>query len=213
MLKQVRQWLFPKRQGQAKIKTEQDLLVKLADVLPSHIRNEDVVFFCIGTNQISGDCFGPLVGSYLKSNGYTNVMGTIQDPIDAKNIHERIQEIPKDKLVIAIDAALGTFSFVETFSISSGTLHPGSGIGKTLPPVGDVGIVAVVNLKDWKSDSLVLTQTSLSTVIPMVITLSSALMKYLPCASGKTVNLFEEDMEVRAYLKRLKGEYYSPLLN
>ncbi|WP_164985177.1 spore protease YyaC [Ammoniphilus sp. CFH 90114] len=204
--------IFPKRKTKSINKTEWDVLRSFAEVIPSQLNRDDVVFFCIGTNRVSGDCFGPLVGSYLKSNGYKNVYGTIHDPIDAKNITKKWNEIPKGKFVIAIDAALGTFSYIESFAVFSGPLRPGAGIGKDLPGVGDIGILGVVNLKDWKSDSQILSQTSLSLVIPMVITLSSALMKRFPIPQQRTVNVFEEDVEVITYLKHLKGEYYSPLL-
>lgn len=207
--------LFPQPHPKAKpiIKSEGEVLQSLVELIPPHLSKDDVVFFCIGTNQISGDCLGPLVGSYLKTNGYTNVYGTLQEPVDAGNIKEKIMEVPKGRFVIAIDAALGTFSYVESFSVSPGPLRPGAGIGKELPQIGDLGIFGVVNLKDWREDSQILFKTSLSIVIPMVITLSTALMRRFPMPHQRRVNIFEDDVEIRTYLKRLKGEYYSPLLS
>ncbi|MEW9670400.1 spore protease YyaC [Ammoniphilus sp. 3BR4] len=212
MLGFVKKYLWPQANSKPVIKSEGEVLRSLVELIPPHVSRDDVVFFCIGTNQISGDCLGPLVGSYLKTNGYANVFGTLQDPIDAKNIKEKILEVPKGKFIIAIDAALGTFSYVESFSVFTGPLRPGAGIGKELPAIGNVGIVGIVNLKDWRTDSQILFRTPLSIVIPMVITLSSALMKRFPMPQQRRVNIFEEDIEIRAYLKRLKGEHYSPLL-
>lgn len=52
-----------------------------------------LVFICIGTNKIMGDCLGPIVGTYLKSKFKDRlyedieVYGDIYNPIDYNSIH------------------------------------------------------------------------------------------------------------------------------
>jgi putative sporulation protein YyaC len=117
----------------------------LQKIIPSYISNDDVIFFCIGTDRSTGDCIAPMIGSKLKELGYSNVMGTLENPIHAKNLEHVIKTIPKNKLVIAIDACLGRDDNVGVVHVSEGNILAGRGVGRNLPPVGDYKITPIIN--------------------------------------------------------------------
>jgi putative sporulation protein YyaC len=145
------------------------VLESLYKVIPSYINNDDVLFFCIGTDRSTGDCLAPMVGSKLIEKGYRNVIGTLDNPIHAKNLEEAISRLPKNKFIIAIDACLGKEENVGKVNIKKGSILAGVGVGKNLPPVGDYKIEAIVNV-DERNNGLnyyVLQSTRLSIVTRM----------------------------------------------
>lgn len=138
---------------------------------------EDIVFICIGTDQSTGDSFGPLMGSQLRSMGFPNVIGTLAYPCDADRVEHAVKQLQQQsKLVVAIDACLGSAKQVGTFICTTGALKPGAALGKKLPPVGDYSIAAVVNAVGpkayWKIQS-----TSLFTVMQLVEELAKQVSK------------------------------------
>ncbi len=94
----------------------------------------DVTFFCIGTDRSTGDSLAPLIGSMLVEKGYKNVIGTLEYPVHATNIDERIKEVPSDTCVIAIDAALGREEGIGKLILNKGELQPGLALNKTCRP-------------------------------------------------------------------------------
>jgi len=138
---------------------------------------EDIVFICIGTDQSTGDSFGPLVGSQLQSAGFPNVIGTLAFPCDADRVQHEIKTLQhQDKLVVAIDAGLGTANQIGSFIYSTEPLKPGSALGKTLSSIGSYSICAVVNCTGpkayWKLQS-----TSLFQVMELATALASQISK------------------------------------
>ena len=95
-----------------------------------------IVFLCIGTDRSTGDALGPLTGSRLVEYGFPQVIGTLPEPCDAFNLEARLQSIPEDQVVIAIDACLGQSSSVGYFFASEGPLIPAQSVGGKLPAVG-----------------------------------------------------------------------------
>ena len=73
---------------------------------------KEIVFINIGTDRVTGDSFGPLVGHLLEDyllGVYS--YGTLDNPIHAKNLKEKLEEIyetHKNALFISVDAALGS---------------------------------------------------------------------------------------------------------
>ena len=70
-----------------------------------------LVFLCIGTNRVIGDCFGPLVGSKLKHffihEEGIEVIGDIENIVSFQNVTGIITKLKNENsFVIAIDAAL-----------------------------------------------------------------------------------------------------------
>ncbi|SHK63420.1 putative sporulation protein YyaC [Clostridium cavendishii DSM 21758] len=119
--------------------------------LKNHI-TENTIIICIGTDKCIGDCLGPLVGSMLKDKFFPlPVFGTITEPIHALNLDEKLAEITSrypNSYVIGIDACLGDPKSIGEIHTRDYPIHPGKGVGKTLPDVGDVSIIGVVDSSD-----------------------------------------------------------------
>ena len=105
-----------------------------------------LLFACIGTPSVLGDCLGPLVGTVLDSHIPAPVYGTLDAPIHALNYPASLQNIKKQHqrpFIIAIDAALGSLAQSGYILLKKGPLLPGKGVGKELPPIGHIQITGV----------------------------------------------------------------------
>lgn len=134
-------------------------------------RGRELVVVCIGTDRSTGDCLGPLVGTRLKTLGTrrASVFGTLNSPVHAVNMEERLQEIMdqhRDPFVIAVDACLGRTERVGFINVNDGAIKPGTALGKSLPPVGNVHLSGIVNVGGFL-EHLVLQNTRLSLVYDM----------------------------------------------
>lgn len=148
----------------------EDFSNQLLDLLPK-IENKDVLIVCIGTDRSTGDSLGPLIGSRLKESQLTtfHVYGTLEDPIHAVNLEEKLLEIinkHKDPFVIGIDACLGRSTSVGYISLADGPVKPGAAVNKNLPPVGNIHITGIVNVGGFM-EYMVLQNTRLHFVIKM----------------------------------------------
>ena len=109
-------------------------------------KNGTPVYICIGTPAIFGDCLGPVIGTILSEYLPGQVYGTLDAPIHALNFNRSCREIKKQHqrpFIIAIDAALGNISQSGYILLKKGPLRPGKGVGKKLPPIGDLQITGV----------------------------------------------------------------------
>lgn len=122
-----------------------------SDVCPSYLSEligdiDDIVIVCIGSPKSVGDSIGPRVGTKLKLLGF-NVIGTMENPVHALNLHDTINYIIdryRDKRVVAIDASVGSRKNLFTIKVGEGPLRPGLGCGKSLPQVGDMYIKGII---------------------------------------------------------------------
>ncbi len=121
-----------------------------------------IVTLCIGTDRVTGDAYGPLVGTFLKGFG-CEPLGTLDDPVHAGNLSACLQNIKPDRFVLAIDACLGNLNSVGQINFHRGPITPGAGVGKKLDRVGDIGITMTVNVGGFM-ENLVLANTRLSLV-------------------------------------------------
>ena len=108
------------------------------------------VIVCIGSDKVTGDCLGPLVGHLLttKHNVKTFVYGTLEYPVNALNLresHDFIRSAHPGRKILAVDAALGRSEDVGVIRVIRGGVLPGSAVNKALPKVGDIAVTAVVN--------------------------------------------------------------------
>ncbi|MCB9010631.1 MAG: spore protease YyaC [Actinobacteria bacterium] len=138
-----------------------------------------VVFACIGTDRSTGDALGPLVGQRLRRLGASadEVLGTLEEPLHALNLGDRLEPLmssPSRPLIVAVDAALGSASNVGSIGLRPGGLHPGQGVGKTLPEVGELSITATVNVSAGALDAQVLQSTRLYFVQELAETIGTA---------------------------------------
>ena len=150
-----------------------------SSILREKIRDleiSELVFLCIGTDRITGDCFGPLVGYKLK-NLFRNeknikVIGGLNNIICAHNILKIINDINNtydEPFLIAIDAALSNKSNIGEIIVTKDSMNVGSSLNKGNIYVGDVSIKGIVakDLKKPQYNFKVLQNTSLSLIMDM----------------------------------------------
>lgn len=146
--------------------------------------SNNIFIVCIGTDRSTGDSLAPLIGTALTEQGYSSVIGTIDDPVHAVNLDERLKTVPEGMTVLAIDAALGRIQNVGKLSFNKGSLSPGSGVGKDLTKVGDFNIQGVVNVSGYM-EFAVLQNTRLSTVMKMAKEITYAITEAFPLNKSK----------------------------
>jgi putative sporulation protein YyaC len=134
---------------------------------------DEICVACIGTDRSTGDSLGPLVGHMLNDTGI-KVVGTLDQPLHARNLEEFTSTLSDKTLVVAVDACLGSFNSVGTIKIKNEPLKPGSGLNKDLPPVGDVSVIGIVNQSGWM-DFMVLQNTRLGLVMKMAMAIAEGL--------------------------------------
>lgn len=177
--------LFTKRGGEgARIPYDEQrashkLAVELISLMPVSLTNRPIVFVCIGTDRSTGDSLGPLIGTLLEEKSITpfHVYGTLEDPIHAVNLEEKLTEIKKkhfNPIIIGIDACLGRLKSVGVIQIGEGPVKPGAGVNKELPPVGDLHITGIVNVSGFM-EFFVLQNTRLNLVLKMAKVISAGI--------------------------------------
>ncbi len=129
------------------------------------------VLLCIGTDRSTGDCLGPLVGSKIDGThqDFFIVYGTLDNPVHASNLKERVDEINsayKDPFIIAVDACLGRVENVGCINLGDGSLQPGAGVNKSLPEVGQIHVTGIVNVGGFM-EYMVLQNTRLNLVMKL----------------------------------------------
>ena len=119
----------------------------------------DYIFLCVGSDKITGDAYGPLVGDSLqkllkKSYNNIQILGTLESPISGTNLDkavEKIYSIYKNPCIIAIDAALSKKENIGKIIVTNSKMKFGKGTNKKMIEVGDISIKAVV-ARDYKND-------------------------------------------------------------
>lgn len=155
------------------------MVSKIHKLVPQHLCIDDIYIVCIGSVRLTGDSFGPHVGTLLRRRGIKNVIGTVGNPLHAMNLQERLEiEVPAGVFTIAVDACLGNSSSVGKILVEDGPIRPGAGVGKDLPPVGNMSIKAIVNEAGFM-EYFVLKNTQLHLVMNMAEKTARALKKAL----------------------------------
>lgn len=155
-----------------------DSYIEIAKKIEGYIKDNTIII-CIGTDKCIGDCLGPLVGTLLvESNFPLPVFGTLESPIHALNIKEKLNSIytfHPNSTIIGIDACLSEEDSIGEIHIRDYPVHPGKGVGKILPEVGNYSIIGVVDSSD---NSLFFTSRSirLYLIMEMAKIISKALM-------------------------------------
>lgn len=107
------------------------------------------------------------------------VYGTLEKPVHAVNLEETTGEIYRRfhrPYIVAVDACLGKAESIGYITMKLGPLQPGTGVNKTLPAVGNLHVVGVVNVGGFM-EYLVLQNTRLSLVIQMAEVISDGLLQ------------------------------------
>lgn len=129
------------------------------------------VLLCIGTDRSTGDCLGPLIGSKIElmKQNFFSVCGSLDMPVHATNIKETLEDINNlyhNPFIIAVDACLGRLENVGCVQLGDGSLLPGAGVNKNLPPVGQIHITGIVNVGGYM-EYMILQNTRLNLVMRM----------------------------------------------
>ncbi len=154
---------------------------RLSRYLSTNVTKEPLIL-CIGTDRCIGDVLAPLTGTILqKLNVDFPVYGTLENPVHALNISNNLKKIKSrhpQAYIIAVDASLGCKNEVGNIIIRRGSLHPGKGVGKKLPAVGDLTIVGIV--ETFKADiALVIHNIRLHFVMSMAEIIASIIIRGL----------------------------------
>ena len=158
-----------------------DLKESLLGMFRLHrIRFREFIILCIGSDRSTGDSLGPLIGYKLEKYHIpgVSVCGTLDNPVHAANLSERLADIyraSKNPFILAIDASLGTKEHIGYVTLANGPLRPGLGVKKELPNVGDIHITGIVNFSGMM-ESLLLQTTRLSMVMQLADTISKAVL-------------------------------------
>lgn len=141
---------------------------------------KELVFLCIGSDRVTGDSLGPMVGHHLEK--YTlpgaHIYGTLEHPVHALNLAESIAYIENahpESIIIAIDASLGSKKHQGYITLGCGSLKPGTGVHKKLPSVGDIFITGIINTSG-SFEHMILQTTRLATVMRMSDCIVSAII-------------------------------------
>lgn len=132
---------------------------------------KSLLFLCIGTDRSTGDSLGPITGYKLCSCHCKDisVYGTLDNPVHAKNLTSKLNEIYiayEKPFIVAIDACLGSIQNVGHINISKGPIYPGAGVNKDLLPVGNINITGIVNISGYM-EYFILQNTRLNLVMKM----------------------------------------------
>ncbi|MBO8125675.1 MAG: spore protease YyaC [Firmicutes bacterium] len=175
----------------------------LATTIRKHLKllqdnPSEVALVCIGTDRSTGDALGPIIGSEIAATNIRglHVYGTLDEPVHAANLEEKLGEIEARHpgvTIIAIDACLGKAENVGYITAKSGPLRPGTGVNKNLPSVGDMHIIGTVNVGGFM-EYLVLQNTRLSLVMNMARVIYSALSLALRSHLGYAETSVSEDV-------------------
>ena len=96
-----------------KEESSREISCLLKKCIQVHTRKwSELVFLCIGSDRMTGDCLGPYIGQKLSSYEWNGIFvyGTLSDPVHALNLEKictHIRQKHPKALVIAIDACLG----------------------------------------------------------------------------------------------------------
>lgn len=135
--------------------------VSLAVTLAREMRrrkkgSDTLIVLCIGTDKITGDCLGPLVGTKLKERDFPHpVYGTLEHPVHALNLSHTLssfQKMYRHPFILAVDAAVGPADAVGCVSLSPSPIRPGQGVLRPLPPVGNLSLTGIVAEASATSD-------------------------------------------------------------
>ena len=104
---------------------------------------------CIGSEKVSGDMLGPLVGTILKEEYLLDayIYGTTTRSVNGLNISKYIRlinNIHKNSLIISIDAAVGRQEEIGTIKLKYEGINAGAALGMNnrINGIGIVGVVA-----------------------------------------------------------------------
>ncbi|MED1202218.1 spore protease YyaC [Heyndrickxia acidicola] len=132
----------------------------------------------IGSNRITGDSLGSLVGTLLHNlyPRHMKIIGCLASPLDAVTFIPRLSHtnFPEKSFVITVDSALGTIETKNSMVIRKGPFQPGAGLGHSFPFIGDCSVMGVVHEKDAAAENS-LVFTNLHLIYTMAINIAKGI--------------------------------------
>lgn len=120
--------------------------------------NKDIIFLCIGTDQIIGDSFGPVVGTLLrkafKENKNIKIIGDLENALTYNKIEENVSYIKENytnNLIVVLDSALSDKHNVGKVFIQNRGLKYAESLKKQNEIIGNISIKAVVGVNSNNS--------------------------------------------------------------
>lgn len=140
----------------------------------------DMVFLCIGTENVTGDSLGPRVGTLLQNKMKTPLLiyGYEGCNVNAQNLvlaYDMVKIMHPEKQIVVVDAAVGDNEEVGCVQIHKGGIMPGAATNKNLPQVGDVSILGVVSKRGCQdfysshADRVILVEKMAETIANSII--------------------------------------------
>ena len=145
---------------------------------------DKIIFFCIGTDRVTGDSFGPIVGYKLKylfkDIEEVEIYGHLEENICANNANDIIKQIQSKydrPFVIAIDSAISKKENIGKIVVENNGMYLGKALNKKINYVGDLSIKGIVsqNVNVPQYNFKLLQNTSLSLVMNMADVVSSGI--------------------------------------
>ena len=115
------------------------------------------IFLCVGSDKITGDSYGPIVGEKLEKllkNYYNNIkiIGTLENPVSGINLEKEIEKIYtlyENPCIIAIDAALSKEEDLGKIIVTNSKMKFGKSTNRKTIEIGEISIKGIV-AKDYK---------------------------------------------------------------
>lgn len=161
---------------------------ELNNTIEHRSKSNNIIFLCLGTNQIIGDSFGPVVGSVLKKrlsdSKNVKVIGDLDNVVTYNEINEckiYLNKYCNDSLVIVLDSALSKHNDIGKVYIQNRGLRYAESLKKENDVIGNVSIKAVVgenkfnNITNFKN----LQQASLQNIHNMSNIVSNGIIEVL----------------------------------
>lgn len=154
--------------------------------------NHNIIFLCIGSDRSTGYSLGPIIGQKIKSLERDNlyVYGTLENPVYSQNITSTLKEINKNikkPFIVLIDACLGPVDKVGNVIMKKSHLIPNIAVNNSIPTVGELSILGVVNFSS-KMDFTLLQTTRLFTVMNIANSISVGIHLFIMKALGYSKN-------------------------
>ncbi len=150
------------------------------------------VIVCVGTDLVSGDCLGPLVGRMLiDRNAPTYVYGTFSYLVNAKNVNgvnRFVRESHKGRKILAIDSCVGSREEIGKITVQNSGIYPAAASGKDFPVLGDLSITAVTT--DSRPDRKAFSTVRLGFIFDMAKVIADSVLSALSYSTPyyRTVN-------------------------
>lgn len=145
------------------------------------IMSKNLIIIGIGTDLLTGDCLGPLVGQFVKEQTDLEVLGYFGNLVTAINVAQVQASLDKSKYVLAIDASISINSaeYVEDIIYRDRGLKPGSGIQRDFPRTGTHSLTGIVRIsqKELSTNQFMDSNIRLGMVYSMARTISEAIIE------------------------------------